>query len=193
MQILNIGLDRQARIIKKTMTLYTHENIILNSMTWTRKKGLLGLEETLLNDMKVTRYSMFLFLFFCLEATLEKKNTWMRTISIMVMVTVPKVILWNVLDISYVQSFFSTISRHNDNGIWKAPYSWRYYRHWSRYMLILFWVNIIKRKWEEAPWKLTVAQKSKPVLWKTVQMDIWFHLLLYLLFLSNKPSVGRII
>ena len=36
-----------------------------------------------------------------------------------------------VLDHSYVQSSFSTITRHLDNGIWKTPSSWRFYRHGS--------------------------------------------------------------
>ena len=38
MQIFNAEYDWQARIIGKTLTLPIHEDIILNSMTQTRKK-----------------------------------------------------------------------------------------------------------------------------------------------------------
>ena len=38
MQTLNVHYDWQARIIEKTLTLFEHEDIILNSMTQTREK-----------------------------------------------------------------------------------------------------------------------------------------------------------
>ena len=33
----------------------------------------------------------------------------------------------------------------------------------TTYVLILSWVNIMKRKWVEVHWKLLVAQKSEPI------------------------------
>ena len=70
------------------------------------------------------------FLFF-LFRTNGKKNIWMRVIPVTVMIVILKVPFWKLLDITYVQSSFSTITRHIDNGIWKTPCSWRFYRHGS--------------------------------------------------------------
>ena len=126
-------------------------------------------------------FSVFIFYFF-LEATV-KKNTWMRTISVMVMVIISKVLFWKLLDFSYVQCFFSKITRHIDNGIWKIfNDSWRFYGHGSTYKLILSWVNTMKWKRVKVPWKLSVAQKSDPILWRTL------HYYCIVLCLSNKPS-----
>ena len=127
--------------------------------------------------MKVPWYSVFSFLFFCLEPTV-KKNIWMRTISVTVMVIISKVLFWklldiskNISDISYVQSTFLTFIRHIENGISKTPCSGRSYGNGSTYVLILPWVNIMKRKWANVSRKLSVLQKPEPVLWRT------FHLL----------------
>ena len=124
-----------------------------------------------LNGMKFRWYSVFSFLFFCFEPTVEK-NTWMRTISIKVMVIISKVLLWKLLDTSYFQSPFSTIMRHIDNAIWKTPCNWRFCGHASTYLLILSWVSIMKWKWAKVPGKLSFTQKSEPAFWRT------FHLLL---------------
>ena len=59
------------------------------------------------------------------------------TISVAVMVIISKVLSWKLLDFSHVQSSFSTIARHIDNGIWKILYSWGFYGHGSTYMLTL--------------------------------------------------------
>ena len=88
---------------------------------------------------------VFSFLFFCcLEPTLNK-NTLMRTISVTVMVIILKKLFWKLLEIICVQSSFSTIARYIDNGIWKTLCSWTFYGHGSTYVLIIYWVNIIKR------------------------------------------------
>ena len=127
--------------------------------------------------MKVPWYYVFSFLFFCLEPMI-KKNIWMRTISVTVMVIISKVLFWklldiskNISDISYVQSTFLTFTRHIDNGISKTPCSWRFYGNGSTYVLILLWMNIMKRKWAKVSRKLSVVQKPEPVLWRI------FHLL----------------
>ena len=131
---------------------------------------------------------VFSFFIFCLEATV-KKNTWMRTISVTVMVIISKVLFWKLLDFSYVQRSFSTITRHIDNGIWKIFYSWRFYGHGSTYKLILSWVNIMKWKWVKVPWKLSVAQKSEPILWRTLHQDI--SLIIVLCFASQTNLVFK--
>ena len=118
--------------------------------------------------MKVAWDSAFSFLVFSLETTVEK-FTWMRTIPVTLMVITSKVPFWKLLDISYVQSSFSTNTKHSDNGIWKRPCSWRFD---GSHVLILSWVNIIKRQCTKMLWKLLIAQKSETVLWRTLYQDI---------------------
>ena len=96
----------------------------------------------------------------------------MKTIFITVMVIILKVPFWKLLDISYVKISYSTITRHINNGIWKTPYSWRFYGHGSTYVLILSWVNVMKRKWVKVSKKLSVAQNSEPALRRTLDQDI---------------------
>ena len=64
---------------------------------------------------------------FFLEPTV-RKNTWMRTTFVTVTVNFLTVPFWKLLHHSYVQSFFSKITRHIDNSIWETLYSWRFYR-----------------------------------------------------------------
>ena len=126
------------------------------------------------------------FFIFCLEAT-EEKNTWMRTISVKVIVSISKRVFWKLLDFSYVQSSFSTITRHTDKGIWKILCSWRFNGHGSTYMLFLSWVNITKWKWVKVPWKLSFAQKIETVRWGKLHQDI--SLIIVFLFASQTSLV----
>ena len=126
--------------------------------------------------MKVPWYSVFSILFFCLEPMVEN-NIWMRTISVTVMVIISKVLLWklldiskNISDISYVQSTFLTFMRRIENGISKTPCSWRFYGNGSTYVLLLPWLNIMKRKWANVSKKLSVIQKPEPILWRTLHL-----------------------
>ena len=80
--------------------------------------------------MKVAWYSVFLFLFFCLES-MVRKQTWMRTTSVTVMVIFSKAPFWKLLDHSYAQTSFSTITRHIDNGTWRTSYNWRLWQHYQ--------------------------------------------------------------
>ena len=134
-----------------------------------RKMGLPRFEKSsFLNGMKMPRYSLFSLLFFCL-----KKNIWMRTIPVTVMAVISNVLFWKLLVIiTYLKSYFSAITRHIDNGFWKTLCSWRFYRHGWTYVIILFWVNIMTQKWAKVPWKLSVAQKSEPVLQRALHQDI---------------------
>ena len=126
--------------------------------------------------MKVPWYSVFSFLFFCLEP-MVKKNIWMRTISVTAMVIISKVLFWklldiskNISDISYVQSTFLTFIRHIESCISKTPCSWRFYGNGSTYVLLLPWLNIMKRKWANVSKKLSVIQKPEPILWRTLHL-----------------------
>ena len=53
---------------------------------------------------------------FCLETTV-RENNWLRTTSVTAMVIFFESVILKVLDHSYVQSSFSTITRRLDNGI----------------------------------------------------------------------------
>ena len=59
---------------------------------------------------------VFIFIF-CLETTV-RENNWMRTNSVAVIVIFCESVIPKVLDNSYVQGSFSTITRHLDNCIW---------------------------------------------------------------------------
>ena len=121
---------------------------------------------------------------FFLEATIWK-NTWLRINSVTVMVIISKVLFWKLLGFSYIQTSSSTITRHIDNGIWKILYSWRFYGHGSTFMLILSWVNIIKWKRAKVTWKLSVAQKSEPALWRTLHQYISLFIVLFFASQTN--------
>ena len=137
-----------------------------------RKMGLPRFEKSsFLNGMKMPWYSLFSLLFFCQKPTI-KKNIWMRTIPVTIMAIISNVLLWQLLVITYVKSYF--ITRHIDNGFWKTPTpcSWRFCGHGWTYVIILFWVNVTTQKWAKVPWKLSVAQKSEPVLRRALHQDI---------------------
>ena len=53
---------------------------------------------------------------FCLETTV-RENNWLRTTSVTAMVIFFESVILKVLDHSYVQSSFSTITRRLDNDI----------------------------------------------------------------------------
>ena len=119
-------------------------------------------------------------LIFCLAPTV-KKNIWMRTISITVMVSTSKVQFWklldtskNISDISYVQNTFLHL-RGTLTTAFQRYLQLRILWKWINitYVLILLWVNIMKRKWAKVPRKLSVVQKPDPALWRK------FHLLYY--------------
>ena len=78
-------------------------------------------------------YFIYLFFFFCLEATI-KRNTWIRTISVTVMVIISKVLFWKLLDINNVQ-LYSNIFLNNCKTHWQ--------RHFKDTLQILrTWINI---------------------------------------------------
>ena len=66
--------------------------------------------------MIMSWYSVFSFLFLCLEATLQASN-WVKTISVAVMFFFFESIIPKRLDHNDVQSSLATITKHLENGI----------------------------------------------------------------------------
>ena len=115
------------------------------------------------------------------------KNTWTSSTSVTVMVIVLKVPFWKLLAINYncVQSSFSAVTRQINNGIWKAPYSWRFYGQGSIYELILSWINIMRPKWAK------VDIFSCKIIWACSLKDI--SLIIVFFFLSQRNAGARLL
>ena len=114
------------------------------------------------------------FFFFCLEAMI-KRNTWIRTISVTVMVIISKVLFWKLLDINNVQ-LYSNIFLNNYKAHWQ-----RHFKDTLQMKILRTWINIHANsffgKYHEmimtmVPWKLSVAKKSEPVLSRASHQDI---------------------
>ena len=139
--------------------------------------------------MKMPLYSVSSFLPFCLQPTLGK-DTWMRATSVTVMVTFSKVPFWKLLDHNYVQSSFSTITRHIDNSILKENLKLKILQTWIQTKIhansfIKTWVNIMKRKSTNYHLQKNRTQHFKRYCTKIDDIS----LIVILPFLSNKPSV----
>ena len=93
--------------------------------------------------------------YFCLDSTV-RKDAWMRTTSITVMVFFSKVGFWKLIDDSYVKSSFSII----ENSIFKDTLQ----------SFIKTSVNM-KQKSMKVYGKKSVAQKSKCALWRTFPLS----------------------
>ena len=138
----------------------------------------------------------FYFILYFLFRNNSEKNTWMWRIFVTVMVIISKVPFWKLRDINSFQIsqqlrglLTTTFKRHlflEKDTFFRHVFLERFYRHGSTYVLIFSWVNIMKRKWPKIPWKLLVAQKSEPVLWRTFARHFTYYNIL--LFLWNKPS-----
>ena len=79
----------KGRIIGKTLTMPKQEDIILNSMTQAKEKWNSFALSSLHEGAMVFHIFSFIFLF----RTNGKKNIWMETISVTVMVIISKVLL----------------------------------------------------------------------------------------------------
>ena len=107
---------------------------------------------------------------FFLFVTSDKKNIWMRTISIAVMVIISKVPLY-----WYQQSskFFVNIYEVHWQRHLKDTLQLKILQQCINIRTNSSLVNIMKRKCVKVPGKLSVVQKSEPVFWRA------FHLSLY--------------
>ena len=130
--------------------------------------------------MKLLWYSVFLFLFFLFRSN-SKKNTWMRMIFFTVMVIILKVTWYQLF------SKFSTITRYIDNGIWKTPYSWRFYGHGINILVNSFLGKYQEMKMGEGALEIINYTKIQACSLKNIAPR---HCTYYciLLFLWNKPS-----
>ena len=97
---------------------YFFNKHVLNTMTQTREKwdSLFWLELAFELCESVIVFRIFIFIFLCLETT-ARKNTWMRTTFVTLMVIFSKVLFWNLATWSKLcgfskAKFFSTIRRH---------------------------------------------------------------------------------
>ena len=82
--------------------------------------------------------------------------------------------LKNVFSESFVQSSFLIITRHINNSIRETLQRWRFYG--STYALFLTKLNIMEQKSTKVlPWRLSVAQISKPVLQRTLHQNRRWH------------------
>ena len=112
----------------------------------------------------------------------------MRTISVTVMVITSEVPFWRLLGFSYVQSSFSIITRHIENGIWKILYSWR-----SK--ILQTWINILANYFikyheikmgEDTLGIISCTKMQASSLMNIVQGHFTYYCIF--LCLSNKPS-----
>ena len=75
---------------------------------------------------------------------------------------------------------------------WNTPFSWRFYRHRSRYVLIFSWTNFMKWKSKKAHEKLSVDQKLELALWTKLQQNrSWRFTNFYALFISTKNLIFK--
>ena len=65
---------------------------------------------------------------------------------------------WSQLRLKF---FLNNYEEHWQQNL-EVTYSWRFYGHGSTCVLILSWLNIMKRQLTKVPGKLSVAKKFKP-------------------------------
>ena len=109
-----------------------------------------------------------------------KNNTWTRTIFVTVMVIISKVSFWKLLDISYFQSsqqLWGTFTKAFERHLTVEDFT---DMNQHSYVLILSWIKNMKQKWAKMFWKLLVAQKSEPVLWRILHQA--FQLLIFFFY-----------
>ena len=128
--------------------------------------------------MKLSMYSVFSFLFLFLFRCNSKKNAT---------IIISKAPFSKLLDISYIQSYQQlqstlTVAFRRHLSIED------FIRTWINTGACFSWVNIMKQKWAKIPWKLLVAQKSKPVLWRTLLQDISIIIVFFFLTEANLQS-----
>ena len=97
----------------------------------------------------------------CVEPTV-RKDAWMRTTSVTVMIFSSKVAFWKLLDHSYVKSSFPIITRHIANSILKDTLQLNIFQTWINFYQSFIKTSVnMKQKLMKIPGKRSVAQKSK--------------------------------
>ena len=90
-----------------------------------------------------------------------------------------EVLLSKLLKHEYVQTHWSTITRHIDNTVLKDTLLLKILETWidiRANSFIKTWINAMKRKSAELYSRPSIAQKSEPALWKTLQQSRKWHL-----------------
>ena len=110
--------------------------------------------------------------YFCLEPSV-RKDAWMRTTFVAVMIFFSKVAFWKLLDHSPVQSSFPIITRHIENSNLKDILQFNVFRTWINLSATSFIKTLVnmKQKSMTVPRKRSVAQKSKGALRKTLNLS----------------------
>ena len=120
-------------------------------------------------------FHFHIFFCCCLEETVKRTLGWERISSR----------LWSLFQKCHSENYLISavfkVLNNDQVQYWKTPYIWRFYRHESKCMSILSWINIMKRKWAKMPWKLLVVQKSEPFLWRSFARHFSYYILLSLL------------
>ena len=141
--------------------------------------------------MNIPYYSTCSLLFSCLEPT-ARKDAWMRTTSLTVMVIFSKVPFWKLPPHSFDLSTFSTITSHIEYSILKNALQLKIFRTWINIHANFFikaWVNFMNPKSTNVPEKLSLVQISESTLQRKLHQNRWhFASFDTLLFLSNKIS-----
>ena len=171
-----------------------YDYIMLSPMTQKREQWTLWFWVELVFEWYEDSVAFHIFIFTFLFRSNDEKYTLMRTISVTVMLIISKVPFWKLLDISYIQSIFSTITRHNDNCIWKnledlTAYLYDPYDSYDQLGQIPWNENETKKE----PWKLLVAQKSEFVLWKILHQDISLIIMFFFLSQTNVVFVFNLV
>ena len=98
-----------------------------------------------------------------------------------------KLLLWKLLDRDF---FLNNYETPWQNGILETFHSWRFYGNGSTYVLFISWLSINTQKLKKLSGKFSFAQKTKPVLRRTLNQNKIGHLTYccMLLFCSNKLS-----
>ena len=86
--------------------------------------------------MKMLWCSVFSLLFFSLKSTV-RKNIWVRTTSVIVMVTFLKCHSESYLIIARLKVPFQQLWSTLTTAFWNTPYNWGFFGHGSTYLLIL--------------------------------------------------------
>ena len=132
------------------------------------------------------------FYFVCLGPTL-RKDIWVRTTFVTVMLIFLKVSFWNILCHIYVPSPFPTITRQIYNSISKDTLQLKILQTWANVRANFFiktWVNMVKQKLRKVPTNLSFPQKSEFALHlhRTLHQNRWHFTYFCSLFFPLKSN-----
>ena len=161
-----------------------------------RKVGLPCFEQIwLLNSMNAMVFRVFILYFFLFRTNFKKgylnESYFCHCYDDFFKSAILKV-TWKLPGRIYIQSFFSTFTRHFSSCILKDILQLNILRTWIKIhanSFIKTCVNIMKWKSMKAPLKSSLAKTCDPAFQRTLYQNRWYFTYRYtLLFFSNKPS-----